>query len=113
MNTQTTDNQIGVQTMNTKQNEHGLPWTVERNLKGRILAANGEPVALPCSGPTMSAPVNAAFIVRACNSHADLLEACRMAVQLTVCKTVPDDLKEIIKARLSTAIARATGQEGE
>lgn len=58
-----------------------VPWTVEPGLRQRILAPNGEPVALPCSGTTVSAPDNARFIVRACNAHEELLEALKGLVE--------------------------------
>jgi len=63
----------------SEQGKHTAgPWRVEPGLMQRIIAPNGEPVALPCSGLTTSAPINARLIAAA----PEMLEALRKVAML-------------------------------
>lgn len=55
--------------------------------------------------PEKESKANAAFIVRACNSHEELLEACKSALILIA----PTDQKAL-KRKLEQAIAKAEGK---
>jgi len=61
-----------------------------------------------------TAKANAAFIVRACNAHADLLEALRMCAHFieNVSESTPDRTERFFACRESwrRAIARAEGR---
>lgn len=59
-----------------------LPWKVE-NGAGRgawIMGADEGWSALVCGNNDETAIANKAFILRACNSHYELLEACRLLI---------------------------------
>ena len=60
-------------------------------------------------GGTEEAKANVRLIVRACNSHDDLLEMCRVALVLCEAEIVRDDTH--VADRLRAAIAKA--EEGE
>ncbi len=89
------------------------PWTVSVGKKSRIMAR--EIILAECwdevYGPETQAEseANAAFIVRACNAHEDLLNACEVALsQLT------EDREEYLDSdiqQIKDAIAKARGQE--
>lgn len=89
--------------MATKQTP--TPWRVEKNDQGAnfIRGDNGDGVALANCIPASS--TNAAFIVRACNAHDDLLASLK-EISDELGYTFPLD----IKGRMRAAIAKAEGR---
>ena len=91
------------------------PW-VAQAIKGhnntlvyKRIVANGEPIAFAGVYKGHNAEANAEFIVRACNSHYDLLESCKLASDFIT------HLPEYIEAThsvtvINLAIAKAEGK---
>jgi hypothetical protein len=84
-----------------------LPW--HKDIHGHIGDSKGTNIASTWTTPDDNCPegrpatANAAFIVRACNAHYDLLEALKAVVKIADRKT-----KEFDDAR--AAIAKAEGK---
>lgn len=86
------------------------PWALFPNMHC-VRQADGPGIAM-CSMRAWSDDVNAAnaaFIVRACNAHDDLLIACQLALE-TIDRLYPLDWQGT-KSNLRAAIARAEGKE--
>jgi len=89
------------------------PWERDGDDIGREILVDGEPVFLPVctlgqptlyntSDSFLEIEANAEFIVRACNSHEDLLVACEMVIHNTL---KPEIWIQIV----ADAIAKAKG----
>lgn len=89
--------------MNTHAPAYPLPWTMGRGSFGTplIVTKEGDSIA------TVDLIQNAAFIVNACNAHADLLAALQAAEKWM---THTGSANAPIQAARS-AIARATGEQ--
>lgn len=92
------------------------PWTVYSNrVCVWVYAPDGKPVCKVDDAVRIEARANAEFIVRACNAHADMLDALRMAA-----RHVPADALEYSEGThgdrvypadvIAAAIARAEGR---
>ena len=84
-----------------------LPWQCVGGTT--IIGSDGEPIA-KVSWPTPNLEeqkANIAFIVRACNSHEGLLEACREALDLMLHLEWIEPNALTVKANMRAAIAKA------
>ena len=74
--------------METKTEQHTpVPWYSTASSKaGVVYSALNNELIVPYArtGATESTHANAEFIVRACNSHEALLEACKMTVAVVI-----------------------------
>lgn len=91
-----------------------LPWTIEYDHKGRAAAIGSDNILIAAlSGRDPKG--NAEFIVRACNSHEDLLEACREVQRaLTspsrkLLDSTRQEMEPLLQA-VNAAIAKAEGR---
>ena len=94
-----------------------LPWAVHNDdtiLGGphnRVVAdCENTPAALRPSPATDQDKANAAFIVRACNAHADLVEALGRLIWLQTSQGVRDDEMYQAMESAGTALAKAKGE---
>ena len=89
------------------------PWKVDK-VKNRLYGENNTSVIYnfpPQVGPTdndQEQEANAEFIVRACNSHYDLLEACEMMLRLIEGENLDEKFDGETEV-LRDAIAKAEG----
>lgn len=86
-------------------NHSELPWQSSAS-DGIVRDCNGNFVAAACVTETGDWRANAEFIVRACNSHADLLAACKAAIKELNLMLVRSDL---VVHQLHEAIEKAEG----
>ena len=88
-----------------------IPWRIERQSNGLYAVcadlAKRHGGSTPFSLATDIRVANAEFIVRACNSHADLLEACKDLV----IAAEETGYAGLALARAKAAIAKAEGRE--
>ena len=84
---------------------------VEPGLMQRIIAPNGEPVALPCSGLTTSAPINSRLIAAA----PEMLEAlrdCAVVLSEHIQYDGGEESREAqVWANIAAIIHKATGSQ--
>jgi hypothetical protein len=100
--------------MKTKHTE--LPWTIHRLFSGLsiITSNNGDIARLPFNlNNAAMMEANAAFIVRACNSFDDLLEACKAAARYVAIKEEEEGHIFELGGLIRKAIAKATQDQPE
>lgn len=84
------------------------PW--KKGKGGTIIDTEGKVLALTAGSSSMSAHDLTAkriadrdFIVQACNSHAALLAACKLAYSILIDSSIPESGKNQIKAAIELA----------
>jgi hypothetical protein len=83
------------------------PWVAKSGHNQTILGPNGEALAFTSFGKNIDDKTNAAFIVRACNSHEAMLEALKVA-QAIINKDI--DITEMDCEQIAKAIRLAEGR---
>jgi hypothetical protein len=92
------------------------PWTIHLAQTVCVRPVNSDTLIARCFGAFAKAEANARLIVRAVNSHADLLEACKetLGEMRAYCAEQEFDETSPMKAifdQLKSAIAKAEGKE--
>lgn len=90
-----------------------LPWKIEEGTSFVVAATGAHHTIAECWGDKSSTiQANADLIVRACNSHAELVEACNFALGSLELTDPPNDLyRKRVAQKLRMAIRKA-GAEG-